>query len=141
MPVTGKSEVHALQYAACMFMNILDQVLWCRLDGWEPNEKGLNIEVSPGKTKNDFKVLIHPVGWPQESNIHSRFSGNDKIGWHFWEATIDALHLMQDGKQFNVFFQMNTAACWKRPTFHCFTNGGAAFFKQAAFEAGFTVED
>ena len=142
MPTIGNSEIHALQYAVCMYINILDRVLWSRLQGWNTNNSGLNMEVAQRHSKNDMDVRIFPVGWPQGSLIHARFSGSDKGGWDFWEGHVEALHLRTEtGEPFRVFFQMRHSGRWDNISFHCFANGGANQFKQAAKDEGFTVRD
>lgn len=141
MPATGKSEVHALQYAVCMFINVLDRVLCNKVKGWEANDHGLNLEFSYRNGFRDVNVQIVPVGWPPGSHIHARFDSQDNgKTWDFWEGYIRADHLRVDGgKQLSAGFQMRTSATWDHAYFHCIVNEAASFFAQAVREAGFNV--
>lgn len=142
MSAISKSKVHALQYAVCMYINILDQVLWGRLKDWYNLNRGFNMEVSELDSKKGRYVKIFPVGWPEGSYIYGRFDGGDKHGWDFWEGGIAAFHLSNEtGEPFQVFFQMRHSARWDNVSFSCFANQGSALFKKAAIEQSFTVQD
>lgn len=79
----GAQEIHALHYAACWLMFLLDETLFrgglvtegFSATAWKRVDKGLNLTVVGEISDPHYQSLqINPVGWPADSYVRCRFS-------------------------------------------------------------------
>jgi hypothetical protein len=74
-----KTELHAMEQAAVVYVHILDTIFGGIAPGWTPALNGLNFQTRRS-AEDETTVEVRPVGWNKKSRILCRFT-KKRNGW------------------------------------------------------------
>ena len=104
-----KREIHAIDFAICEAITMLNTVFRGRLHGWEVSRKGFNAEVEE-RDGHVVTAIVRPLNWPKDSFI-SLILSDDTEGWQVQECYISVSNM-------NGF--QNLALTWESSVFPFF---------------------